>query len=165
MTPQNTSITDTKPIIHRVRSASLEDVNHIHELIREYAEMGDLLPRSIEDIKSAIDYFSVIQQNNELLVCAALETFTDELGEIRSLVVNKAHARQRLGSIMVQHIIEQARNRGLSRLMALAYAPEFFHTLGFKTIDKHQLPEKVWGVCINCYKFKHCDEIAVILNL
>ena len=27
------------------------------------------------------------------------------------------------------------------------------------------LPEKVWGVCVKCYKFNNCDEIAVLREL
>ena len=39
------------------------------------------------------------------------------------------------------------------------------HKLGFKTVSKDTLPEKVWSVCVKCYKFNHCDEIAVLLEL
>ena len=149
----------------QTRPATLNDVDQIAILIREYSDLGGLLPRPRDEIKQAIKQFNVIELNGVVIACGALEIFTDELGEIRSLVVNKSNSHQGLGTIMVEHLIKQARNRKLSRLMALTYAPEFFHTLGFWTIDKNLLPEKVWGVCVNCYKFKHCDEIAVILEL
>jgi amino-acid N-acetyltransferase len=49
--------------------------------------------------------------------------------------------------------------------MALTYVPEFFHKLGFRTVPKDMLPEKVWGVCVKCYKYNNCDEIAVLLEV
>ena len=99
------------------------------------------------------------------MACGALEIFTAELGEVRSLAVDEAHAGRGLGSLLVRRIIDEARLLGLSRLMALTYVPAFFHRLGFETVPKETLPEKVWGVCVTCYKFHHCDEIAVLRRL
>ena len=70
-----------------------------------------------------------------------------------------------LGRIIVQDIIETSKLRNISRLMALTYVPDFFHKLGFRTVNKEIFPEKVWGICVNCYKFDNCDEIAVLLEL
>ncbi len=41
----------------------------------------------------------------------------------------------------------------------------FFHKLGFQTVAMDTLPEKVWGVCVKCYKYNNCDETAVLLEL
>ena len=70
-----------------------------------------------------------------------------------------------LSEMVVQQLIDEARARDLSRLMALTYVPEFFHKLGFHTVPKATLPEKVWGICVKCYKFYNCDEIAVLRYL
>jgi amino-acid N-acetyltransferase len=37
--------------------------------------------------------------------------------------------------------------------------------LGFRRIDKNELPHKIWSDCIDCPKFPNCDEVAVIKNL
>ena len=65
----------------------------------------------------------------------------------------------------MEHLLKRARGLGLARVMALTYVPEFFHRLGFVTVPKHSLPEKVWGICVKCYKFHNCDEIAVLKQL
>jgi amino-acid N-acetyltransferase len=70
-----------------------------------------------------------------------------------------------MGRLLVARIIDETRALGLKRLMALTYVPEFFHRLGFKTVNKDMLPEKVWGICIKCYKYNNCDEIAVLLEI
>ena len=99
------------------------------------------------------------------MACGALEIFTEDLGEVRSLVVDDIWKGKGLGRKLVEQLIHEARAIGLKRLMALTYVPEFFHKLGFETVPKDTLPEKVWSVCIKCYKYNHCDEIAVLKRL
>jgi N-acetylglutamate synthase-like GNAT family acetyltransferase len=96
--------------------------------------------------------------------CAALEIFTDSLGELRSLVVADEHKGKGLGKALVERVVLEAKAIGLKRLMALTYVPAFFHKLGFGTVPKDTLPEKVWSVCVKCYKYNHCDETAVLLE-
>lgn len=59
----------------------------------------------------------------------------------------------------------ETRTIGLTRFIALTYVPTFFHKLGFQTVAMDTLPEKVWGVCVKCYKYNNCDETAVLLEL
>lgn len=148
-----------------LRSASVTDVASIHALLKTYSDQGNLLPRTIEDIETNLADFRVIELAGEIVGCGALELFPNQLGEVRSLAVSRHNTGNGLGSLLVCHLINDARGRGLNRLMALTYAPEFFHKLGFRTVPKATLPEKVWGICVRCYKFYNCDEIAVLLYL
>ena len=148
-----------------VRPAAIGDVPTIHYLVETYASLGNLLPRSMNELYRHLRDFFVVEIDGRIAGCGALEIFTESLGEIRSLVVDDAFKGQGLGKLMVERLIEEARTLGLTRLMALTYVPEFFHTLGFTTVPKDTLPEKVWNVCVKCYKFNNCDEIAVVLDL
>jgi len=148
-----------------VREACSSDIGAIQLLLNHYAGMGDLLPRTKTDIEDNLQHFRVIEQSGEIVACGSLEHFTDELAEIRSLMVAADIKRGGLGRKIVEHLIEPAKQRKVRRLMALTYVPAFFHKLGFKTVDKSIFPEKIWGICVNCYKFHNCDEIAVLLEL
>ena len=152
-----------------VEPAQLSDVAGIQVLLNHYASMGDLLPRTKQDIIDKIECFRVIRNeqlnNNRVIACGSLENFTSELAEIRSLMVDSEIKKHGLGKLIVTQLIEMARQTEVKRLMALTYVPTFFHKLGFKTVDKDIFPEKVWGICVNCYKFDNCDEIAVLLEL
>ena len=148
-----------------LRPATTKDIAAIHELLKSYSDRGNLLPRSVEDLESNLADFWVIDLSGRVVACCALELFPNRLGEVRSLAVNEASPKAGLGSLLVNHLIEHARSLNLSRLMALTYVPEFFHKLGFRTVPKATLPEKVWGICVKCYKFYDCDEIAVLLYL
>lgn len=148
-----------------LRRAVVNDVVPIHSLLKSYSDQGNLLPRTIKDIETNLTDFMVIDLSGQIVGCGALELFPNKLGEVRSLAVNQCNTNTGLGSLLVQHLIHEARERDLTRLMALTYAPEFFHKLGFRTVPKATLPEKVWGICVRCYKFFDCDEIAVLLYL
>lgn len=149
----------------RPRPATLDDLEGVSRLLNHYAAMGDLLPRSQDDLIENLSHFRVIEQNQQIVACGSLEHFTEELAEIRSLMVDKSLKQSGLGRLVVEQLISEAQNSGAKRLMALTYVPEFFHKLGFKTVSKEIFPEKIWGICVNCYKFLNCDEIAVLLTL
>ncbi len=148
-----------------IRAAAIADVPTIHHLLEIYAAKGNLLPRTMSELYRHLRDFFVIEIAGKVVAIGALEIFTEDLGEVRSLVVDEGHERQGLGRLMVQRIVAEARNIGLRRVMALTYVPEFFHRLGFKTVSMGSLPEKVWSVCVKCYKYNNCDEVAVLLEL
>lgn len=148
-----------------VRAARAADVPAISSLLKSYADMGNLLPRTTADIEQHLGQFRVVDPGYGIAACGALEVFTDELGEIRSLVVSPDHQQRGLGRLLVEHLVVEGRRQRLKRLMALTYVPQFFHSLGFVTVPKDTLPEKVWGICVKCYRFHNCDEIAVLKRL
>jgi amino-acid N-acetyltransferase len=148
-----------------VRPARIADVPIIHHFLELYTTKGNLLPRTMNEIYRHLRDFFVIEVDGQVAAIGALEIFTEDLGEVRSLVVAEEYERRGLGRLMVQRIIAEARQLGLRRLMALTYVPTFFHKLGFVTVAMDTLPEKVWNVCVKCYKYNRCDETAVLLNL
>ncbi len=156
------AVASVTPII---RPAAIGDVPDIHHLLDIYASQGNLLPRTMSELYRHLRDFFVIEMNGKVAACGALEIFTESLGEVRSLVVDDEFKGRGLGRVLVERIAEEARVIGLKRLMALTYVAPFFHKLGFTTVAKDTLPEKVWSVCVKCYKYNHCDETAVVLEL
>jgi amino-acid N-acetyltransferase len=159
---QTLAIESAAPV---VRPAAIGDVPYIHHLLEVYAAQGNLLPRTMSELYRHLRDFFVVEIDGKVSACGALEIFTENLGEVRSLVVDDDFKGRGFGRLLVERIIEEARVIGLSRLMALTYVAPFFHKLGFKTVAKDTLPEKVWGICVKCYKYNHCDETAVLLEL
>lgn len=148
-----------------VQAACKADVASIQGLLNHYASLGDLLPRTKTDILANLDHFRVIRRGSKVIACGSLEHFTPELAEVRSLMVSSEIKGGGLGRKIVENLVETAKDRGVGRVMALTYVPAFFHKLGFTTVNKDIFPEKIWGICVNCYKFENCDEIAVLLKL
>ena len=154
-----------EPATQVVRAAAIGDVPYIHHLLEVYAAQGNLLPRGMSELYRHLRDFFVVEAGGKVAACGALEIFTENLGEVRSLVVDDEFKGRGFGRQLVERIIEEARVIGLNRLMALTYVAPFFHKLGFKTVAKDTLPEKVWGICVKCYKYNNCDETAVLREL
>ena len=148
-----------------LRRADAGDVPAIKTLLDGYAARGNLLPRSVAEITRHLSEFLVWERQGKVVACGALEMLAPDLAEIRSLAVSASCVRTGIGREIALRLIERAREVGAARVMALTYVPKFFESLGFARTDRNALPEKVWSVCVNCYKFAQCDEIAVLLPL
>lgn len=148
-----------------VRPATVSDAPAICNLINYWAERGRMLHRSLESIYQSLRDFLVYEENDQVLACVAVELFWADLAEVRSLAVSP-HARGRgLGTKMVRKAIALARKMGIHKLFALTYEKDFFLRLGFETISRDTLPEKVWRTCIYCSKAEECDETAMLLRI
>jgi len=148
-----------------IRKAILQDARQIHKLLLNYAKDGLVLPRSLMDIFEAIRDFYVFVEEDRVVGAAALNICWEDLAEVRSLVVDQSHNGRGIGRYLVEACISEARQLGIGRVFALTYQQVFFEKLGFRVIEKSELPQKIWGDCIKCAKFPECDEIALSLSL
>ncbi len=148
-----------------IRRARIPDARIIHQLLLTYARDGQLLGRSLAAIYDTIRDFYVYEEDGVILGIGALAICWEDLAEVRSLAVVPGYHGRGIGRKIVEKCLIEARDLGLKRVFALTYQPEFFKKLGFSEIDKSELPQKVWGDCINCVKFPDCDELALAINL
>lgn len=149
-----------------IRKARMSDVKGIHQLIAEYARKGDMLPRSLADIYENLrDYFIFEEDDGELAGSAAIHIMWEDLAEVRSLAVREDRMGRRVGTQLVEACVSEAIVLGIGRVFALTYKPEFFEKLGFRQVDKSELPQKIWTDCLKCSKFPDCDEIALVADL
>ena len=137
----------------------------MQKLINSFAERGDLLPRSLNQLYEDIRDFLIVEDDGRVLGTCALHINWGDLAEVKALVVDESLQGKGMGRELVVKCIEEAQALGVSRVFALTYKPAFFSKLGFREIDKAQLPHKVWNECIHCVKFPDCGEVAVIREL
>lgn len=148
-----------------LRKAQIKDVKDIQKLLTHFANRGDMLSRSLSELYEALRDFYVFVEDDRILGTAALHIVWEDLAEVRSVAVAEDAGRRGIGSQVVLACIDEAREIGLKRVFCLTYKPDFFAKLGFRIVDKSELPHKVWGDCVKCVKFPDCDEIAMILDL
>ena len=147
------------------RNAVEKDVEHLYQLIQGYAEKGIMLPRSREALLKNIDTFVVAEIDGTFVGCGALTRLGEDLVEIRSLGMTDQYKGYGIGAKLVDLLIENAKRAGISKIMALTYAVNFFVRNGFTIVDKEIFPEKVWTDCLLCPKRHACDEIAVMKKI
>lgn len=149
----------------RYRKATFQDVEAIHKVINDYAQQGVMLARARNTIYESLREYILAEQDGQVVGVGALHLVWDELAEIRSLAVVPSFAKSGIGRNIVEKLTEEATELGVKTLFALTYQPGFFAKLGFHETPKETLSPKVWKECINCSKFPHCDEIAVVKEI
>ncbi|HEY7527990.1 MAG TPA: N-acetyltransferase [Candidatus Deferrimicrobiaceae bacterium] len=149
-----------------IRKARMGDVKAIQKLIAEYARKGDMLPRSLSEIYENLrDYFVHVEDGGEVIGSAAIHLMWEDLAEVRSLAVRDDRMGQGVGTELVEACLSEAIVLGITRVFALTYKPGFFEKMGFKRVDKSELPHKIWSDCLKCSKFPDCDEVALVTDL
>jgi amino-acid N-acetyltransferase len=181
---------DGKAASMSIRRAKVSDVQQIVSLINSYAEKGEMLYRSQGQVLQQVRNYFVAAASNldnhsngtssvgssdsppeadapaaQILACGSLDITWNDLAELRSLAVQPDAMGKGLGTQVVKALMGDALELGLKHVFALTYKPHFFERLGFKIIDKQQLPHKVWSICIDCLKFPVCDEVAMQIEV
>jgi len=149
----------------QVDRARVTDANSMHRLISQFADKGEMLPRALSEIYDGIRDYFVVRKEGRVIACAALQVTWADLAEIRSLAVDEQEQNQRIGSLLIQACLKDAKELGIPRVFCLVRKPAFFEKHGFRLIDKKELPQKVWAECYRCPKFPDCDEVALIHHL
>ena len=149
-----------------IRKARISDAIQIQSLIKSWAKEGKVLERSLNHIYDHIRDYWVFEKNGKLIGCCGLHVVGwNDLAEVKSLVVAKRFQRQGIGRQLVNRCIEEAAALGVKMLFALTFVPSFFKEVGFKKINKKNLPHKIWSDCIECIYFPDCKEEAVALKI
>lgn len=148
-----------------LRKAIIKDIPHIHTLINSCAGKGEMLPRSLGELyDNTRDYF-VEEEEGRVVATCALHICWEGLAEVRSLCVEEGWRHKSMATALVNACIDEARSFAVERLFVLTYQDGFFGKFGFVTVDKTELPQKIWTDCIKCAKFPLCDEIAMTMNV
>jgi amino-acid N-acetyltransferase len=149
----------------KIRKATLNDADGIVHLINVYAEVGQMLFRSREDVCAHIQDFLIAEKDGKIAGACGLSHGPGSLVEVRSLAVLPEYYRQGIGTDLVNACITQATLAESERIFVLTYAVPLFEKLGFRIVKMDQLPDKVWKDCQGCRKQDHCDETAMIRDL
>lgn len=151
-----------------IRKARIDDVKAIHGLLMHNEEHdGLVLPRSFSQLYSHLrDFFVVVDDEDTVIGCCALNIIWDNLAEIRSLVVLPEHRGKKHGRKLVEACLSEAVTLGIFKVYTLTEQADFFAHLGFVKEDMDKLNQKVFIDCMTCPRFPdHCNEVAMIMAL
>ncbi|MFH1876054.1 MAG: N-acetyltransferase [Candidatus Omnitrophota bacterium] len=149
-----------------IRKARIADAPLIHALIKVWAKKGKVLDRPLNYIYENIRDYWVDEHGKRIVACCALHVIGWEgLAEIKSLIVSQTHQNRGIGASLVVQCLAEAKGLGAGSIFALTFAGPFFKKLGFRTIDRKELPHKIWNDCVNCVNFPDCREEAVLYKL
>ena len=148
-----------------VRPARLTDIETLEGMVAYWANMGENLPRSRNELVRDIGSFAVAEHHGEVTGCASLYVYDSGLAEIRSLGIEAGWQGQGQGSAIVNYLVEKARQMAIKKVFVLTRTPEFFMKQSFLPTSKSLLPEKVLKDCDQCPRQHACDGVALEINL
>lgn len=127
---------------HQIRTARIEDVSGIIDIITPLEQKGQLVKRSRERLELEIDNFSVIERDGHIIGCGALYPFEDQSAELACLAVKPGYQGLSLGEELLQHLETQAQNQGINKLFLLTtHTHHWFIEHGFQPSPLDALPK------------------------
>jgi amino-acid N-acetyltransferase len=144
------------------RKAILPDVERIHAIIRPYAEIGTLLPRTTAELCENVRDFVVAEDDGQVIGCGALHLYGMHLAEIRSIAVMPSKKGSGAGRKLVEALLDEAEQHRVTCVCLFTRIPEFFAHMGFVTATREELPDKIYKDCVHCPNLYACDEVAMV---
>ena len=110
--------------------------------MQPFVDEGRLLERSYESINKEIENFISIENNGQIIACAALKLYKKEnMGEIYGLVVNKDFHNTDTSYNLMDLLIQKALDLNLSSIFALSkFGGRFFFRHNFIESEISSLP-------------------------
>ncbi|MDH5388502.1 MAG: amino-acid N-acetyltransferase [Gammaproteobacteria bacterium] len=125
-----------------LRTATIDDIGGIMELISPLEEQGVLVKRSREQLELDIHNFTVIERDSMIIACAALFLFPEEKSaELACLAVHPDYQQQGRGNDLMEHIEWQSRKQHITELFTLTtQTTHWFLERGFNEVPLEKLP-------------------------
>jgi len=126
----------------KLRDAKRDDVDGILAIIDPLVTQGVLVKRDRELIEKEIDRFMVLEQNEEIIGCAALYPFPhDKSVELACLAVNPFYRDGGRGERILGFAEKRAKDKGFKTLFVLStQTTQWFVERGFMESDVLKLP-------------------------
>lgn len=134
-----------------IRQARTHDVRAIRSLIDEYSGDGHLLAKATVTLFEDIQEFVVAEVDGVVVGCGALHIMWEDLAEVRTVAVAGTHLRQGIGSLILQELLQRARNLGIRRVFCLTFMVGFFGEHGFREIDEAPVAHDVYAQLLQSY--------------
>ena len=116
----------------RVRRARTTDVPGVRRLVDLYAPERRLLSKATvtlyEDLQ---EFFVAVDADDEVVGCGALHVLWADLAEVRTVAVDPRLAGRGVGHLLLERLLEQARDLGVGRVFCLTFETAFFARHGF----------------------------------
>lgn len=136
-----------RPVVRRARTS---DVPAIKDLIDIYAGRI-LLEKNLVTLYEAVQEFWVAELDGELIGCGALHVLWDDLGEVRTVAAHPKVRGTGVGHLIVEQLLEVARDLRLERIFVLTFEVDFFARLGFEEIDGTPVTAEVFEEMCRSY--------------
>lgn len=126
-----------------IRSATLDDIGGIMELIKPLEQQGILVKRSREKLEMEIGDYIVIERDGLIIGCTAFHVMQDkQYAELACLAVHPDYRKDARGNRLLEYLIDKAEKQAIRRLyIRSTQTVHWFVERGFKLCEISDLPE------------------------
>jgi amino-acid N-acetyltransferase len=136
----------------RVRAARTRDVAGIRRLVDLYAAKKILLDKATVTLYEDVQEFLVAETDDGALTgCGALHVMWEDLAEVRTLAVDPAARGLGVGHVLLEGLLDRARQLGVRRVFCLTFEVEFFVAHGFHAIEGDPVDPEVYDELVRSY--------------
>ena len=127
----------------QLRTANMEDVVGILDLLSPLEEKGILVRRSRELLETEIHRFRVLVKDGMVLGCAALYPYGNQMAELACVAVHSGYRHGNRGDRLLNTLETEAKNQGIKQLFVLTTrTAAWFEERGFKLACIDDLPQE-----------------------
>jgi amino-acid N-acetyltransferase len=134
-----------------IREARTQDVTAIHSLVDAYTTDRILLAKATVTLYEDVQEFYVAEVDGVVTGCGALHVLWEDLAEVRTLAVSPAFRGRGLGHLLLERLVRQARELGVTRLFTLTFEVDFFARHGFAEIEGIPVSPHVFEQLLQSY--------------
>lgn len=144
-----------------VRPARPTDVPVIKDLVNTYTGDRRLLAKATVTLYEQMQEFLVAEVDGQVVGCGALHVMWADLAEVRTLAVHPDFHGRGIGGIVLDSLLDRAREFGLAKVFCLTFETQFFGHHGFVEIDGTPVDPDVYAQLLQSYD----DGVAEFLGL
>lgn len=119
-----------------IRKATSHDVHAIRSLVSPYAVERILLEKEAVAYYESIQEFRIAEDaDGNVVGCGALHCMWEDIAEVRTLAVSPEVRGQGAGHKLLQQLLQDAVELGVSRVFCLTFEVAFFERNGFQVME------------------------------
>lgn len=142
---------DRRPVSVVVRRARTGDVTAIRALVDLYAPRGILLDKPTVTLYEDVQEFLVGELDGRVIACGALHVLWSDLAEVRTLAVDPACRHRGAGHLVLEGLLDRAREVGVQRVFCLTFEVAFFAAHGFRRFTATAVEPGVYEELLRSY--------------
>ena len=135
-----------------IRPARTRDVADIRRLVDLYAAKRILLDKATVTLYEDVQEFVVAETpESGVIGCGALHVMWEDLAEVRTLAVDPTARGTGVGHLLLDRLVERARELGVRKVFCLTFEVDFFTAHGFQAIEGDPVEPDVYDELVRSY--------------
>lgn len=133
----------TQEPFEKIRTATIDDVAGLLELLHPLEEAGILVRRSREVLETEINQFTLVERDGMIIGCAALYPLGEHSAELACVAIHPDYRHGGRGDQLLEHIEAEARRLSITTLFVLTTrTAHWFRERGFEPSSVARLPQQ-----------------------